>query len=81
MKEPNIPDAPPALRFILRALLQDGSGLMISQHQADPKPVEWFAGIIQDGEGGHDLGPYETAEKALIAGVHWLYDLYRAGVE
>jgi hypothetical protein len=44
------------------------------------KPDEWFAGIIQDGEGGHDLGPYESAEKALIAGVQWLYDLYRAGL-
>ena len=75
----NIPDAPPALRGILQAL-DDSNGLVISQHEHDPQPDEWFAGIAADGLGGGDLGPYETAEEALIAGIQWIYDLYKAAL-
>jgi hypothetical protein len=77
----NIPDAPPALRSILQALPRDGNGLVVTQHEHDPKPDEWFVGIEQDELGGGDLGPYESAEEALIAGVQWLYDLYREGLD
>lgn len=74
----NIPDAPPALRSILYALPKDGNGLVVTQHAYHPKPDEWFVGIEHAGYGGGDLGPYQTAEQALIKGVQWLYALYRA---
>lgn len=77
----NIPDAPPALRAILQALPKDGSGLVVTQNEYNPQPDEWFVGIEREGLGGGDLGPYESAEEALIAGVQWLYDLYREGLD
>ena len=76
----NIPDAPPALRGILQAL-GESNGLVITQHETDPQPDEWYAGIFADGLGGADLGPYETAEEALIKGIQWLYGLYVAAVD
>ena len=75
----NIRDAPPALRGILLAL-GDSNGLIITQHQTDPQPGEWYAGIEADGLGGGDLGPFETAEEALIKGIQWIYDLYKAAL-
>jgi hypothetical protein len=71
-----IPDAPPALRSILHALPKNDTGLLIHQHDHFPKPDEWYAGIVVDGWGGGDIGPFPTAEQALIKGVHWLYSLY-----
>ena len=76
----NIKDAPPALRGILQAL-GDSNGLVISQHATDPQPDEWYAGMVADGLGGGDLGPFETAEQALIEGIHWLYGLYVAALD
>ena len=75
----NIRDAPPALRGILLAL-GDSNGLIISQHEHDPQPDEWFAGIAADGLGGGDMGPYKTAEEALIRGIQWIYGLYVAAL-
>lgn len=76
----NIPDAPPALRGILQAL-GEHNGLVITQHEYFPEPNGWYAGIVADGFGGGDLGPYETAEEALVKGIQWLYGLYEAAVD
>ena len=77
----NIKDAPPALRNILQAL-GDGKGLVVSQHEHDPQPNEWYVGTQFDGFGGAgDLGPFETAEEALIKGIKWLYGLYEAALD
>ena len=76
----NIPDAPPALRSILQAL-DENNGLIISQHETDPEPHEWYAGIFADGLGGGDLGPFKTAEEALIEGIKWLHGLYQAALD
>lgn len=76
----NIPDAPPTLRPILQALGKS-NGLVITQHRHDPQPNEWYAGIAADGLGGGDLGPFDTAEEALIKGIQWLYDLYQAALD
>lgn len=63
--EPNLPDAPPALRALLGQL--PAAGLLVTQHMTNPQPNEWFAG---------DMGPYATAEDALCAGIRWLRGLY-----
>lgn len=45
----------------------------ISQHRTDPRDNEWFAGGV--GPDGHirgEVGPFESAEAALVGGVAWL---------
>lgn len=58
----NIPDAPPALRPLLRRLLAEAD-TGISQHDDDPRPDAWYAGRGDCG----DWGPYPTAEDALVS--------------
>jgi hypothetical protein len=68
---PNIPDAPPALRDLLARLPDATGGFTVGQHHVDPHPDEWYAGW-----NGGDIGPYDSAEAALIAGIKWLYSQY-----
>jgi hypothetical protein len=67
----NIPDAPPALRDLLRRLPEMTGGFEVSQHHHTPRPDEWFAGW-----NGGDAGPYTSAEEAIAGGIRWLYGLY-----
>ena len=64
----HIPDAPPALRSLLRRLLAEAD-TGISQHLYTPHPDEWFAGRGDYG----DLGPYESAEAAIVGMVRYLW--------
>jgi hypothetical protein len=68
---PNIPDAPPALRDLLMRLPDETGGFTIGQHHIDPRADEWYVGW-----NGGDIGPYNSAEAALMAGIKWLYSLY-----
>lgn len=68
----NIPDAPPALAPLLRRLYAEAS-TEITQHEHTPAPDEWYAGRVIDGYGGGDLGPFPSAEDALIAMVRYLW--------
>jgi hypothetical protein len=78
MSRINTPDAPPALRSLLQRLAAQPAGLVVSQHHTDPQPGEWYAGTMIGELGGGDLGPYPSAEDALVAGVAWLYELVSA---
>lgn len=49
------------------------AGLPIQRHRSETT-VGWFVGK------GSDVGPYATAEEALVAGVHRLRQLYEAAV-
>jgi hypothetical protein len=73
----NIPDAPPALRLLLRRLLTEAD-TGIGQHRHDPRPDEWFAGRGDCG----DHGPYTSPEDALVGLVRRLWrDLDEARAE
>lgn len=68
--EQNLLHAP----FHLKALLirlHNETDLNISQHLTEPKSNEWFAGWLIAG----DVGPYPTAEDALVSGVGFLCQL------
>jgi hypothetical protein len=47
------------------------AGLVIEPHSFHVN--EWYAGTVTvEGLGGGDVGPFDSAEGALIAGVRWL---------
>ncbi len=48
-------------------------GLKIAQHPTEPKNDEWYV--------NGTLGPFETPEVALLAGIRWLWKLYRDACE
>jgi hypothetical protein len=52
------------------------AGLGVSQHHYVPRPDEWFAGSVS-GEGRihGEVGPFPSAEAALIGGVRWIVRL------
>src|SRR5689334_12556083 len=50
------------------------AGLVVETHIH--LPGEWYAGTITpEGVGGGDVGPYESAEDALVNGVRWIMAL------
>lgn len=50
-----------------------GAGLGVSQHRYTPQPDEWFAGGVDAAGHSHgDVGPWPSAEEALVGGVAWL---------
>lgn len=71
----NIPDAPPALRQLLRRLLAEAS-TEITQHKYTPAADEWFAGRVIGSFGGGDFGPYSSAEDAIVGLVRRVWQLY-----
>ena len=63
----HIPDCPPALAPLLRRLYAEAE-TEISQHLHTPAPDAWYAGRVLGGTlGGGDIGPYASAEDALVA--------------
>jgi hypothetical protein len=73
----HIPDAPEHLRELLQRLYREtapvpeaAGGFLVSQRLHDQASDDWYAGWA-----GDDIGPYDTAEDAIIAGVRWLYGL------
>lgn len=72
IEQPHIPDAPEHLRALLYRLPRETGGFLVTQHYHDPHPGEWFAGW-----NAGEIGPYASAEEALIAGIKWLYGLYK----
>jgi len=72
----NIPDAPPALAPLLRRLLVEAH-VEVTQHHYHPHPDAWYVGLVLPGPGGGvigggDLGPFASAEDAIVRLVAWL---------
>ena len=76
----NIPDAPPALAPLLRRLLAEAQ-VEVTQHEYRPSVDAWYAGLVLPGPGGGllgggDLGPFASAEDAIVRLVGWLSERY-----
>ena len=72
MKKQILYAAPLYLRDLLGTIAS--AGLVVSQHQTDARPNEWYVSMPHDGLDAGDLGPFATAELALLAGIAWLVE-------